>query len=130
MKRFKLCVSIALAIAMVCSMLSLGVQAAFTDVPYNHECLDGINYAVDNGILLPMSSTQFSPNTNVTRAQVVYALYKESRDTGTYSTNTGFNDVSSSAYYASAITWAREKEIAGGTSANGFSPNIYVKRLR
>lgn len=128
MKRFKLFISITLVIAMVCSVSSLGANAAFTDVPYNHECLDGINYAVDNGIMLPTSATQFSPNANVTRAQVVYALYKESRDTGTYSTNTGFNDVSSSAYYASAVTWARDKGIAGGTSANGFSPNVNVKR--
>lgn len=41
MKRFKFLVSMTLVIAMLCSMLSLGVQAAFTDVPYNHECLDG-----------------------------------------------------------------------------------------
>lgn len=128
MKRLKFFISITVVIAMVCSVSSLGVHAAFTDVPYNHECLDGINYAVDNGIMLPTSSTKFSPNVNVTRAQVVYALYKESRDTDTYSTNTGFNDVSSSAYYASAVTWARQKGIAGGTSANGFSPDVNVKR--
>ncbi len=44
--------------------------------------------------------------------------------------DTGFKDVSSSAYYGSAVTWMVDNTITGGTSATTFEPDSPVTRAQ
>lgn len=83
------------------------------------------------------TSTTYNPAGPVTRGQFVTMMYnkavadyKAGRSTTDPSkaAASGFSDVGSSAYYASAVNWASANGIAHGTSASTFNPNGTVTR--
>ncbi|MBQ8524008.1 MAG: S-layer homology domain-containing protein [Clostridia bacterium] len=128
MKRFKRIISLALAAFLTLTALVTVTNATqFTDVPSTAPLLDAINYAVDNNFIEPTSSTTFSPNSYMTRGNMVLMLYRHSGETAS-STNTGFTDVPSSSVYARAVVWAVTNEITNGTSSTTFEPSTNIKR--
>ena len=83
------------------------------------------------------SSSTFTPTGHVKRADFVLMLYNKAvADYAAGKTTVdpskaaaaGFTDVSSSAYYASAINWAVANGIAEGKGNNNFDPNGTVTR--
>ena len=128
MTRFTRIISLALAAFLTLTALVTVTNATqFTDVPSTAPLLDAINYAVDNNFIEPTSSTTFSPNSYMTRGNMVLMLYRHSGETAS-STNTGFTDVPSSSVYARAVVWAVAKGITNGTSNTTFEPNTNIKR--
>lgn len=114
--------------ALLLGVLSIPASAkGFSDVSSSHASLDAINYVSDNDIMTGTSSTNFSPNTVVTRAMVVTTLYRKAGSPAVSGTNK-FTDVSSSAYYYNAVLWATNKGIVSGTSSTTFSPNLSITR--
>ena len=116
-----------LALILVATLSLGGVLPAsakqFQDVTRSgmgEEIFDSINYVSDNGILVGTTSTQFGPNTTLTRAMVVAVLYRWSGDGGSYSNP--FTDVYKSDYYYDAVGWAQQNGIVYGTTATQFSP--------
>ena len=67
-------------------------------------------------------ATEFSPYKQVTRAQVATFLHRAVGSPNPQSM-ARFADVSSSAYYANAVSWAAASGITTGTSASAFSPD-------
>lgn len=83
------------------------------------------------------TTTTYSPAGPVTRGQFVTMMYNKALadyKAGKSTTDpskaaaSGFSDVGSSAYYASAVNWASANGIAQGTSASTFNPNGTVTR--
>ena len=83
------------------------------------------------------TSTTYNPAGPVTRGQFVTMMYNKALadyKAGKSTTDpskaaaSGFSDVGSSAYYASAVNWASANGIAQGTSASTFNPNGTVTR--
>ena len=100
----------------------------FADVVPNDYFYDAVLWATENHITSGTSSTTFSPNQTVTRAQAMTFLYKAaSAYWGETSTNP-FGDVRTSDYYYRAVLWAVGQNITSGTSVTQFSPNAYCTR--
>ena len=75
------------------------------------------------------SATEFSPDSICTRSQIITFI---ARFTGVTdeSTEVVFDDVSRSAYYAAAVTWAVNYGVTNGTSATTFSPDADCSRAQ
>ncbi len=93
----------------------------FTDVKSDAYYYDAVLWAVEKGITKGKSDTTFAPNEIVTRSQTVTFLYRANGSPA--ASGTGFADVSTDAYYASAVIWASTEGITKGTSETAFSPD-------
>ena len=100
----------------------------FTDVPSNADYAQAVAWAVQHGITSGTSSNTFSPNADCTRAQLVSFLWRSEGSSA--ASGSTFQDVSSSAYYANAISWAVQKGITSGTGGNSFSPDAVCSRAQ
>lgn len=102
-------------------------ELPFVDVEGGDWFYDAVYYAYTNGLMDGVSTTQFAPNSNLTRGMVVTILYRlegEPRVTG----SSGFTDVASGAWYADAVTWAAANGIVNGVSDTEFAPNTDITR--
>jgi hypothetical protein len=99
----------------------------FIDVDSNAYYADAVDWAVEKGITNGTGTNTFEPNASCTRAQVVTFLWRAAGEPAAASVSS-FNDVASNAYYADAVSWAVEKGITNGTSADAFSPNATCTR--
>ena len=100
--------------------------SGFGDVPQNSWFADAVKYVSENKLMNGTSTTAFSPNGNMSRAMLATVLYRMSGETA--EAGSSFSDVSSSAYYAAAVSWASNKGIVNGTGADAFSPNASITR--
>lgn len=100
----------------------------FEDVPTDSWYKKIVNYAVAYGIFDGTSSTTFSPENNMTRAQFVKVLANlEGIITDNY-VATSFTDVIPGKWYTGAIKWAYESEIVHGIGNKLFAPNSDITR--
>ncbi len=74
-----------------------------------------------------VSSTQFAPNTSVTRGMFVTVLYRLENEPAVDGNST-FSDVSEDAYYKNALIWATENGVASGVSNLTFAPEENITR--
>ncbi len=101
----------------------------FTDVPAGSYYYDAVLWAIEKGITKGTSDTTFSPNANCSRGQIVTFLWRSQMSPDAAAANP-FTDVAADAYYTSAVLWAVEKSITGGTSATTFSPSTNCTRAQ
>ena len=101
----------------------------FTDVQPGAYYYDAVLWAVENGITKGSSKTMFSPNATCTRAQIVTFLWRSQKSPASDSVNP-FTDVAADAYYNTAVLWAAENGITGGTGNNAFSPDADCTRAQ
>ncbi len=73
------------------------------------------------------SAGSFAPNENMTRAELVLALYRLAGSPAISGKNP-FDDVAGDAAYRDAVIWANEKGIASGRSQGVFDPDGDVQR--
>lgn len=73
------------------------------------------------------SAGSFAPNENMTRAELVLALYRLAGSPAISGKNP-FDDVAGDAAYRDAVIWANEKGIASGRSQGVFDPSGDVQR--
>lgn len=103
-----------------------GGVSGFGDVPQTSWFADAVKYVSENKLMNGTSTTAFSPNENMSRAMLATVLYRMSGETA--EAGSSFGDVSSSAYYAAAVSWASSKGIVNGTGTDAFSPNASITR--
>lgn len=96
--------------------------AAAVKYCYNNQLMSGMGEAADG------SKRQiFSPETPMTRAQLVQVLYNmEGAPETTYTEQ--FQDVSKDQWFALPITWAFNTNIVYGTSETTFAPDANISR--
>ena len=88
-----------------------------------------IDYCCHNKILSGISESEFSPQSNLTRAQLVQVLANLSGvDTSDRNVESGFSDVASGVWYTPAIKWAYENKIVSGMGEGVFAPDSNVTR--
>lgn len=122
--------AIFLVLTMVLTILPISAlaanQASFRDVASDAWYYNAVNYAFTQGIMSGVGGNDFSPETNLTRAQLCQILYniegKPSAGSGT------FSDVGKSAWYSNAVNWAAAHSIVNGTGGGLFSPDGPVSR--
>ena len=100
----------------------------FTDVHTSDYFYEAVLWAVENGITNGTSSTTFSPNASVTRAQVAAFLWRANGEPA--AKDSGFTDVAANAYYARAVAWAYAEGITTGTGFGVFSPEAICTRAQ
>lgn len=100
----------------------------FTDVHTSDYFYEAVLWAVENGITNGTSSTTFSPNASVTRAQVATFLWRANGEPA--AKDSGFTDVAANAYYARAVAWAYAEGITTGTGFGVFSPEAICTRAQ
>ncbi len=104
-------------------------DCGFSDVKKGDYYYDAVCWAVENDITKGTSSTKFSPDAKLTRAQAVTLMARNnwiSDDEDYYTCD--FVDVKDGAYYKTAVGWAAENNITTGTDATHFSPDEYCLR--
>ena len=100
----------------------------FTDVSTSDYYYDAVLWAVANGITNGTSSTTFSPDAAVTRAQAVTFQWRAAGAPA--AAGSSFADVPADAYFANAVAWAVANGITNGTSSTTFSPDAVVTRAQ
>lgn len=101
----------------------------FVDVSPNAYYYDAVLWALKEGITTGTSSTTFSPDAVIDRAQAVTFLHR-ANGAPSVTGRTAFADVPQTAYYADAVKWAVDHGITTGTSAAAFSPNASCTRAQ
>ena len=99
----------------------------FRDVRSTDYYYDAVLWAAENGITSGTSADTFAPNATVTRGQTVTFLYRAAGSPAVGG-NVGFSDVNANDYYNSAVAWAAENNITGGTGNGKFSPKADCTR--
>lgn len=103
--------------------------AAFGDVETGQWYHEAIDYVTWNGIMTGTSPSTFEPNAATTRAMTAMVLWRMAGEPEPQSLES-FSDVDRDAWYAKAIAWASESEIAHGYGEAGtfFGPEDRVTR--
>ena len=127
-KIFRKSVVVCLMAVVSVTLAGHGVKAATFSDTQNHWAKYSIDYVVDRGYFNGLSDTLFSPEEGTTRGMFATVLARHSGENLTNYGDAPFADVSSDAYYDSAVAWAFTNGISDGTSDSTFSPNEYLTR--
>lgn len=100
----------------------------FADVDAKAYYAKAVEWAAKNGIAFGSDAAHFNPNKTITRAEAVSFIYRLKAQGAVYNNYQQFDDVSSSAYYANAVGYARSEGITAGKSGTKFAPNDNVTR--
>lgn len=108
-------------------------QVSFADVETGSWYYDAILWASQNNIVSGFSQTQFAPNANVTREQMVVMLCNYAKYLGMAQDKTAdvstFTDADSiSSYAVSAMEWACGEELVHGYEDGTVAPLNSIKR--
>ncbi|OMD44069.1 carbohydrate-binding domain-containing protein [Paenibacillus odorifer] len=93
----------------------------FTDVKSDDASYNAIKTLYEKGIMIGTSSTQFSPNSPVTRATAITTLGRLLNIKQTESN--AFNDVVKNSWYSGYVGWAVENGLVIGDGKGNFMPN-------
>ena len=102
--------------------------ASFTDVEAGSYYEKAVAWALETGVTLGVSETEFAPDLVCTRAQAVTFLGRYAQ--ADMSGRADFTDVPETRYYAGAVAWAAESGVTNGTSAETFSPDLLCERCQ
>ena len=100
----------------------------FTDMPsYKNWAHEGIDFAIERGLVNGTTPTTFSPKKTMTRAMLVTLLWRYEGEPTAENGKT-FTDVSPKQYYAKAVAWASSEGIVKGMTDTTFQPNGEITR--
>jgi len=102
----------------------------FTDVRYSAWYAQAVQYVWMRNIVGGTTTTTYSPQGNLTRAEVTALIFRMQmgrRATNTDSRTNNFTDVGSE-WFAPYVTWAFNNNIVSGTTATTFNPNGRITR--
>ncbi|MCL2748034.1 MAG: S-layer homology domain-containing protein [Oscillospiraceae bacterium] len=136
MKKMKFTLSYVLALALTIGLIPAALAVSldsFTDISaYMPSKEHMFRYIIEEkGVISGSTSTLLNPTEVLGRGQVLYVLCKVfGIDLSNETVDTPFTDVSPSAYYAKAISWAynQNPRIVVGTSATLFRPTTAMIR--
>ena len=99
----------------------------FTDLSDDAWYSDSAKYVLENGLMKGVTDTTFAPNENLTRAMLVTVLYRAEGEPAT-NRSIPFSDIDMGAYYANAVSWAKQNGIVNGVTENEFAPDESITR--
>ena len=103
------------------------LRNTYTDVPEDSWAYQAVKYCYDNGISSGVSSTEYGLNYNILRGDFMLMLYRAVGSPAVSSACT-YTDVAPTDYYAQAIAWSQETQIAGGIGDGMFGAQRYITR--
>ena len=111
-------------------------EAVFEDVKKEQYYTDAVSWANELGIVSGISATQFAPNQDITREQLVTILYQYAKMTGvtseiTRDTISQFKDSNQvSTWSKEAMDWAVGCGMIQGTTNNSLAPKKVATRAQ
>jgi hypothetical protein len=107
----------------------------FADVPDGEWYTEAVIWAETNGIVTGVSETEFDPNENVTREQLVTVMYRYAKlkrtNMNSLSELSDFTDSDEIYDYAlDAFKWAVGTKLINGTSETTLSPKYTASRAQ
>jgi len=105
-------------------------SSTYTDVNPGDWFYDAVELVTAQGLFSGTSDTEFSPNTNMTRAMFVTVLGRlaeQSGETVTGYSNT-FTDVPAGQWYSDYVSWAAAKELVEGYDQSTFGTGDNITR--
>ena len=127
----KKAISILLCAALFAVFCAVPAGAAslhpFSDVVPGSWYEQGVLYVYEKGIMVGTSNTEFSPNTDTTRAMIVTILYRLEGSPEVDST-ASFADVPADEWYTDAVSWAAQEGIVNGYGNGNFGPQDSITR--
>lgn len=104
------------------------VGGSFKDVESGSWYEKYVNYAAKYGMFKGTGNGNFSPDTNLTRAQFVQVLANIEGVKLDNTIKTSFKDVPSGQWYTGAVQWAADNNVVKGMGDGTFEPDTYVTR--
>ena len=102
-------------------------SARYHDVDPNAWYVPYVDFAISAGIMNGTGNSTFSPNAEVTRAQLVQVLYALEKKP-TVEVTKKYSDIKAGQWYAAAVSWASAFNIAAGFEDGSFKPDRSVTR--
>lgn len=99
----------------------------FTDMGSHAWAAPSVDYLYQNNVTQGMTATTYAPNLQIRRGDFILMLYRAFRFSGGNANNSGFADVPAGAYYAQAVSAAKQMGIVNGDGVN-FMPNSSITR--
>ena len=100
---------------------------SFKDVRADDWFYANVQYVVENKLMNGVEEDKFAPNNTLTRAMLVTVLYRNEGEPAV-SKSIPFADVDMGAYYANAVSWAKQNGIVNGVTENEFAPDSNITR--
>ena len=100
----------------------------FVDVDLSRWYHESVDFMVTNGYMNGVSATEFAPNADLTRAQLVTILYRIAGEPSVEGLANPFTDVESGKWYSNAVIWAANEGIVRGITDTTFAPNKVADR--
>ena len=130
-EKSKKLISTILAVCLVIAMMSVGVFAEestlpFEDVQSGKWYYEGVSYVYNNGLMVGTTEKTFSPNETTTRGMIVTILYSLEGKPEVEDNN--FSDIKGTEYYTKPVNWAADEGIVSGYGDNVFGPNDPITR--
>lgn len=105
---------------------SSSAELPFIDVTRAAWYRNAVAHVYENRLMTGTSGTMFSPDGTATRAMVLTILYRMAGEPDGGAAV--FTDVRSGAWYARAVQWAAEENIANGFADGTFRPDTRITR--
>ena len=105
---------------------AFSANTSFKDVDSGSWYYDSVKYACEKGLMKGTAEDIFSPDSELTRAQLCQIFYNIEKEPAV--TGNAFTDVSASSWYYSAVNWAANSKIVNGVGNGMFSPDSAVTR--
>lgn len=116
-----------LALTLVVPAFAAEGDARFSDVDADASYANAVSWAAEHGYFNGYSDGRFGVNDNVTRAQLSAVLYRAAGSPAT-SGVTKFSDISTTAYYINATSWAADSGLINGYADGRFGVGDPVTR--
>ena len=87
---------------------------------------EGIDYAIEKGMMNGVASDAFAPDDTTTRAMIVTILYRLEGEPAAEAAS--FKDVEAGSWYEAAVNWAAANGIVNGYDADTFAPTDQITR--
>lgn len=104
-----------------------GSSLPFNDVESDKWYYNSVEYVYNNNLMDGTSSTDFEPESTLSRAMVATVLYRMAGEPSVSYRNI-FNDVSSGYWYSNAVIWAYDNGIVDGYNPTTFGTNDNITR--
>lgn len=102
--------------------------SVFRDMPRESSWAHaGIDYSVENTLMVGTGNSRFEPGANMTRAMLVSVLYRVAGEPDVSGRTTKFTDLNQN-WYQDAVVWAYDNGVTAGIDNTTFAPDNIVTR--
>ncbi len=111
-----------------CTIKILEQANPFSDIKSGDWFYNAVRFATSRELFKGVSSTEFAPNTGVTRGMLASVLYNLEGRPEVAQQSARFKDVEAKDWYGAAVAWAAEQGIVSGRPDGTFGPNADITR--